>query len=677
MGRIWLAGLALSLLLAFGVFWLASNTTRYAFDTSIDVIELTSPKSLPQYYAPGFAPPLEYSENRVPCDNNISTKRALFGDLHVHTAFSGDAYAEGTRLYPQDAYRFAQGETVLFPGPGDTDGAPIQIGRPLDFVAVTDHSEAFGESYICRNEGAYPGYNSRACQIYREGKEPGVRVFGVPRAGTRPERVASVCGEDGADCREAARIVWQQVIDAAEDAYDRTPGCSFTSLVGYEYTRSPSGMHMHRNTIFKNAEVPGFPANYIDYPTLPSLLGKLETECRLGIEACDVLSIPHNSNISSGNAFNLRSLEGLSEEAQQRHLRQRQAYDRLIEITQHKGASECVNGITDILGDEDEYCDVEAIRQIGSEERAFDTTQWIPRLFRLTIEECTDANFDVVDNLYKGPCVASRDFARGAWLDGLQAHSHTGVNPFQMGVIAATDNHVALPGHTSEAGWRGHIVHESTLEGRMGEARLGRHNRLESNPGGLAGVWAVENSRDAIFQSLKRRETFGTSGTRIEPRFFAGDYSSDLCSAPDWLEQAYANGVPMGADIPAPQEGISFLLQALADRGPSIMPLPLQELQLIKGWIDGDGNKRFDVKSIVTAPPQGSETLCAVYRDEEYDPALPAYYYLRVIEKPMPRWSAAQCSAEEETQWPEACAGEVGRTINEMAWTSPIWLTPQ
>ncbi|MEO1472695.1 MAG: DUF3604 domain-containing protein, partial [Pseudomonadota bacterium] len=532
MGRHWRLGAAIlvGLAIASAVFWWASNTTRYAFDTSLEVIELTSPKSAPEHYAPGFMPTLEYSEVRAECAERTPTKRALFGDLHVHTAFSGDAYAEGTRLYPEAAYRFAKGEEILFPGPGDTDGSPVKLDRPLDFTAVTDHSEAFGESFICRNPGAYPGYNSRACQIYREGKEPGVRVFGVPRAGTRPQRVASVCGPDGADCREASKIVWKAVIQAAEEAYDRTPGCSFTSLVGYEYTRSPSGMHMHRNTIFKNASVPAFPGNYIDYPTLPDLLGKFETECRLGIEACDVISIPHNSNISSGNAFNPRSLAGLPEDAQQRHRVQRQAYDRLIEMTQHKGASECVNGVTDILGDEDEYCGVEAIREIGSEEQAFDTTGWIPRLFRTTIRECTDADFDLKDNLYKGPCIASRDFARGAWLEGLKAYAHSHVNPFQMGVIASTDTHVATPGNTAEASWPGHIVHENTLEGRLGEPRLGRHNRLESNAGGLAGVWAVENSRDAIFQSLKRRETFGTSGTRIQPRFFAGEYSGDLCS---------------------------------------------------------------------------------------------------------------------------------------------------
>ncbi|MEM7662580.1 MAG: DUF3604 domain-containing protein [Pseudomonadota bacterium] len=675
MVRKWLVGLTLFLIIGSAAFWWASNTTRHAFDTSIDVIELTSAKSQPEFYAPGFLPSLEYSEDRAPCAEQTPTKRALFGDLHVHTALSGDAYAEGTRLYPEAAYRFAQGQTVLFPGPGESDGAPVRLNRPLDFVAVTDHSEALGESYICRNEGAYPGYNSRACQIYREGKDPGVRVFGVPRAGTRPKRVASVCGRNGEDCREAAKIVWQSLIDAAEEAYDKTPGCSFTSLVGYEYTRSPSGMHMHRNTIFKNAEVPDYPANYIDYPSLPALIGKLETECRLGIEACDVISIPHNSNISSGNAFNPLSLTGLSEDAQQRHRVQRQAYDRLIEITQHKGASECVNGVTDILGDEDEYCGVEAVRAIGRQERAFDTTSWIPRVFRTTIRECSDDDFDPVDNLYKGPCIASRDFARGSWLEGLQEHTHSGVNPFQMGVIAATDTHVGTPGLTEEVSWRGHIVHEGTLAGRMGVPGLGRHNRLDSNPGGLAGVWAVENSRDAIFQSLKRRETFGTSGTRIEPRLFAGDYLADLCAAPDWLDQAYANGVPMGADISAPPDGISFLVQAHADDSPSAMPL--QELQLIKGWVDEEGNKQFSVVSVASAPPEESKSLCTVYRDPEYDPALPTYYYLRVLELPSPRWSAAQCVVQERDKWPAACAGALGKTVNEMAWTSPIWLTPQ
>lgn len=655
-------------------FWWLSNTTRHKIDRSITVEAPTSAKSMPEHYAPAYIPELVYTEARTQCAERTPTKRALFGDLHIHTGLSADAYPEGTRVFPEEAYRFAKGEALELPVEPGYEPQIVQLSRPLDFAAITDHSESIGEGYICRTPGAFAGYGSRACRIFRRGEEAGLRIFTVVHAGTKPRRKAAVCGADGADCLEAARRVWQRTIAAAEAAYDRTENCAFTSFVGYEYTRSPSGMHMHRNTIFRNASVPEQPGNFIDYPTLPDLLGKLEQECRQELEACDVISIPHNSNISSGNAFNSASLAGFSEEVQQAHRVQRQSFDRLMELTQHKGTSECVNAVTDILGDEDEYCGVEAIRTIGNRVRAFDLTSWIPRVFNKTLRECTLDDIDPKDNLYKGPCVASHDFARGAWLEGLREAVHTHVNPFQMGVIGSSDTHIGTAGNTDEASWPGHIVHETSLEGRLGQPGLGRHNRIEGNPGGLAGVWAVENSRDAIFQSLKRREAFATSGTRIAPRFFAGEYADTICEAPDWLEQAYRNGVPMGAEITAPTGGLRFVAQARRDAAATAMPL--QELQVIKGWVDSEGQKRFRVTPVETAGPAGAEELCTVYDDPDYDVRQHAYYYLRVIERTSLRWSKAQCRELAPEERPETCETSA-TTINEMAWTSPIWITPQ
>lgn len=664
------------LILGAALFW-AMNTTRYEIDRTEPVLALTSEKSRAEVYRFGYVPQLTYSEQRADCAERNPVKNAYFGDLHVHTALSGDALSDGTRVFPADAYRFARGEAIPVP---QVQGAEterlVQLARPLDFAAVTDHSEALGEGYICRIEGAYAGYDTTACRKYRSGGDAGVRVFGVPRAGMRPRRVASVCGEDDVDCKSATRIVWRdEIIAAAEEAYDKSPDCNFTSFVGYEYTRSPSGMHMHRNTIFKNATVPDLPGNYIDQPTLPALLGKLETECRLGLAACDVISIPHNSNISSGNGFNRLSLRGFSEEAQQAHRVQRHAFDRLMEITQHKGASECINGVTDILSDVDELCDIEAIRRIGKAERAFDLTSWIPRVFTKTIRECIEDDIDPKDNLYKGPCVASHDFARGAWLAGLKDSEAYGVNPFEMGVIGSTDTHIGTPGNTGEHGYPGHIGHETTLEERLGKAELGRYNRLEGNPGGLAGVWAVENSRDALFQSMKRREAFATSGTRIKPRFFAGRYDANICLQPDWLEAAYAQGVPMGARLPAGIDGLSFIAQA--ERDPASTAMPLQELQIVKGWLDSEGRKRSRVTRIAGDDTgNGASALCAVYSDPDYDPLQNAYYYMRVVEQPGLRWSAAQCGAVPDAERPAACDNEVPETVYELAWTSPIWITP-
>ncbi|MEO9970534.1 MAG: DUF3604 domain-containing protein [Hyphomonadaceae bacterium] len=656
------------------VLW-AMNTTRYEIDRNQIIEAPSSEKSRAEFYNFGYVPPLVYSEQREDCADRNPLKSAFFGDLHIHTALSSDAIADGTTVWPEDAYNFAKGEPILLP---DFEGAetmrPVQLDRPLDFAAVTDHSEALGEGYICREEGEFAGYDTKACKTYRKGGDDGLRVFSVPRAGMRPKRLQSVCGEYGQDCYAAAARVWQRIIAAADAAYDKTSGCEFTSFVGYEYTRSPSGMHMHRNTVFKNASVPDLPANYIDQPTLPELLGKLETECRQGLSACDVISIPHNSNISSGNGFNRFSLRGFPEAAQQAHRLQRQAFDRLMEITQHKGASECLNGVTDILGNVDEMCDIEAIRQIGQKERAFDLTSWIPRVFTKTIRECTEDDIDPKDNLYKGPCVASHDFARGAWLSGLEDERGFGVNPFELGVIGSTDTHIGTSGNTSEHSYPGHIAHETVLEGRLGEPGLGRHNRLDGNPGGLAGVWAVENSRDALFQSMKRREAFATSGTRIAPRFFAGRFERDICGQSDWLDTAYAQGVPMGARLPAGVEGLRFVAQAARD--PAATASPLSALQIVKGWIDENGQKRFDVTDVASTET-GADELCVVYEDPDYDPLVQAYYYLRVVEMPTPRWSKWQCDqVEAEGGAVEGCENDAPETINEFAWTSPIWITP-
>ncbi|MEL7453521.1 MAG: DUF3604 domain-containing protein, partial [Pseudomonadota bacterium] len=348
----------------------------------------------------------------------------------------------------------------------------------------------------------------------------------------------------------------------------------------------------------------------------------------------------------------------------------------VISINRSKGTSECVNGVTDILGDADEYCDVEAIRTIGTRVSAFDLTSWIPRLYRQTLRECREEDLDPKDNLYKGPCVASRDFARGAWLDGLLEAQHSHTNPFQMGVIGSSDTHIGTGGNTAEATWPGHIVHETSLEGRLGAPGLGRHNRIEGNPGGLAGIWAVENSRDAIFQSMKRREAFATSGTRIAPRFFVGDYPEAICERDDWLEIAYARGVPMGANIPAPADTPTFVLQAVRD--PSGEAQALKELQIIKGWVDDEGRKHSEVTTVVAADqPRGAPSFCQTYRDPDYDPSQNAYYYMRAVELPSIRWSRIQCDALDEVDKPPLCDQPMSDRIYEFAWTSPIWFEPE
>ncbi len=659
--------LVLILALVIATYLALSSILKHPVDKSVSISTPTSAKSAAQVYAFGYQPQLAYSEAREPCTIRTANKLALFGDLHIHTALSADAFPDGTRTFPADVYRFAQGESITLPGaPARTS----QLTRPLDFAAVTDHAETFGEGYICRNKGEFAGYDSKACQKFRAGGEAGVRVFMAQNARLQPTRNEDVCGTDLDDCQTADKRVWDSVIAAANGAYDKTSKCSFTSFVGYEYTRSTNAQHLHRNAIFKNSFVPNRPASYFSHPQPFRLLESYEQECRLGIDQCDVISIPHNSNVSGGNAFNPDETQGFSSAAQQANRTLRNSYDRLMEISQHKGTSECLNGVTDILGDVDELCDVEALRQFGKTEFALELNAILPRFGKGDSPECQAGHFDQTHNLYKGFCLSSRDFARGALLAGMEQEQQHGMNPYELGFIGSSDTHVGASGATDEASWQGHIAYEATLEGRLGEADLGRFNRLLSNPGGLAGVYAVENSRDAIFQSMKRREAFGTSGSRIKPRFFVGQYEPSLCEQSNWLDAAYARGTPMGSKLPALELKFQFLLQATADP----LSQPLTQLQLIKGWVDQTGQKHNKVINALQSP--GAAELCAVYEDPEYDPEVPSYYYLRAVEAPSPRWSAAQCDAAAPEKRPAACENTMPSTITEMAWTSPIWLTP-
>lgn len=554
--------------------------------------------------------------------------------------------------------------------PGDAKRL-IQLTRALDFAAVTDHAETWAEGHICRNKGEFPGYESKACKLFRQGGEAGVRVFMRVNAQTFPKRKKEVCGENNRDCERADQIIWQQIIEAAQRAYDQSSDCRFTSFVGYEYTRAPNAQHMHRNMIFKNAEVPERAASFLTHPRSYQLLQSLEEECRQSIDACDVLSIPHNPNISGGNAFNPREVEGFDKKSRHAHFALRGSFERLMEIYQHKGNSECLNGVSDILGDVDELCDIEALRGFGWPDRAVDVSRYIPSFQKIITRECVGGNMDKKDNIYKGFCLSSRDFARGALLIGLQEAETTGTNPFEFGFIGSSDTHIAAAGATEETGWEGHIAYEIDLSGRLGSADLGRFNRLVSNPGGLAGIYAIENSRDALFQSMKRREAFGTSGTRIQPRFFAGNYEPGRCDQENWLERAYAEGTPMGSKLPAQSQAFSFLMQAQADPD----SYPLEKLQLIKGWIDRDGNKHNKVIE-VAATKKGADQLCMQLTDPDYDPKRPAYYYLRAVELPSPRWSSLQCENLQGDNRPTNCDNEMPEQIREMAWTSPIWFTP-
>ena len=247
---------------------------------------------------------LERTEVRAACADFDAMRKPFFGDLHVHTALSFDAAAQDTRNRPEDAYRFAKGESVGLQ-PYDSAGKALrsaQLDRPLDFVAVTDHAEFLGEVRICQTP-ELEGYGSLVCTIYRKWPRLGFILFGGDVLGVdSPERFG-FCGEDAAICLDAARGPWNEIQQAAEAAYDRSPACSFTTFVGYEWTGAPETRNLHRNVIFRNEKVPALPVGYVEAPYPSELWRQLDEGCSQGLDGCEVIAIPHNSNISGGLMF--------------------------------------------------------------------------------------------------------------------------------------------------------------------------------------------------------------------------------------------------------------------------------------------------------------------------------------------------------------------------------------
>jgi hypothetical protein len=349
----------------------------------------------------------------------------------------------------------------------------------------------------------------------------------------------------------------------------------------------------------------------------------------------------------------------------------------IMEIFQHKGNSECINGLSSVFGAPDELCDIESVRRMG-ENKTYATRDFSPE--GLEVGEASEVTAECAEGttgnngMLGAGCIHPTDFQRSALLVGLAEEQAIGLNPVKLGVIAATDTHSANPGGLVESDWGGAVTGESTPLERLKPGLL--TSGIDGNPGGLAGVWATENTRDAIFDAMLRKEVFGTSGPRIRPRLFAGwDLDQSLCDAPDMVEQAYASGVPMGGDLTATQSSAKPRLLAYAAKDPE--GLKLQDLHLIKGWLDSDGKMNTQVLS-VASEEAGADSLCAVYTDNDFDPAQSAYYYLRAVEPETARWHSYDCAAIAEADRPEVCTnGAYPEMIREMAWTSPIWYRGQ
>ncbi|MEM7220642.1 MAG: DUF3604 domain-containing protein [Pseudomonadota bacterium] len=606
------------------------------------------------------------------CTNYVSTGMPLFGDLHVHTSYSFDAAANSTGATPDDANRYARGEVVPF-WPIGADGKPTgtaQIDRPLDFLAVTDHGEFLGERALCSTPGS-PSYDTVFCRGFRADQRQGMLMLGTVITSEAPQRIGELCGADGALCRDYARGPWADIQDAANAANEP---CAFTSFIGYEYTGTPGTSNYHRNVIFRGDVVPPAPVSYVDAPIDSALWEGLDRACRAE-DGCDYLTIPHNTNLANGRMAPYRKLPD-TPDARRAYAAQRLAREPVMEIFQHKGGSECINGLSTVLGAPDELCTVEAVRRLGEAKTYATRTGPASSLqvgqATVVTRECAPGEIGTVGMLGAG-CVHPTDFQRSALAVGLREEAEVGLNPIKLGIIASTDTHAANPGGVIESDWGGAVTGESTPAERLQTGVL--TSGIDGNPGGLAGVWASENTRDAIFDALKRREVFGTSGPRIAPRLFAGwGYDPALCGQPDRDAAGYAGGVPMGSDLPAPTVPAKPRFLAYAGKDPT--GGDLTALQLIKGWVDAEGGLHTEVLPI--AASEGAAALCSVYVDEAFDARLPTYYYLRVVEQRVPRWHTYDCARLPPAERPAVCSnGAYPDTVVEMAWTSPIWFRPE
>ncbi len=575
--------------------------------------------------------------------------QAYFGDLHVHTSWSTDAYAGGNRVGPADAYRFAQGEAVELP-----NGMVTQLHAPLDFVALTDHAEGFDSMGACMVE-EHPLYDSEACRNMRSPggnrQEDYLRLV-FARSTSRPaQRDPELCADNDV-CLAAARDTWQRV-QAVANEFDQ-PG-EFTALIGYEFSSLlPHFGMLHRNVIFRGAEVIPHAFSSLDVAGQADFFKLLDQACQA---PCEVLTIPHNTNYSWGLTFSRTDEDGTeyTQEDRQRRVR----LDRLVEVTQQKGNSECQVGV----GFADEDCD-------------------FGNIFPL----CTEGE--------TGRCATESSFVRNALLDGIQMRSEGSENIFKLGMIGSTDTHNSDPGNTNPK-------QPTRSAAIMGDAEAIRQSFVaehvvvgplrKTSPGGLAGVWAAENTRTAIFDALQRREAFATSGSRLRIRFFAGDLPDDIESRPDQIEVAYRDGVPMGGDLDAARP--TFWAWVMQDPNSA----SLDRIQIIKGWIDETGAERQKVWDVACAdgrepnsegqcPPTsatvdtsdcsrsdglGAQELQATFTDPDYSTVQHAFYYVRALENPTCRWST----------WVANSAGleppsDVPTTEQQRGWSSPIWVSP-
>jgi len=574
-------------------------------------------------------------------------RNAYFGNVHVHTGWSFDAFTNGSKTTPTDAYAWAQGKEITNSG----FGGKIQIQTPLDFYMVSDHAEFMG----IFNQMANPDSPLSKTELAKgvTSPDPNVRLqtfAGILRDMSTGKRDPTLTDP------KLARSVWSQIVKAADDAYK--PG-TFTTFAGFEWTSNPDKRNLHRVVVFRDtAKLPDMVLSSLDSDdpeTLWKWMGDLRTN------GSTLLAIPHNANASDGRMFEMVKFDGKPIDAKYNETRARN--EPLYEITQIKGTSET----NPALSPNDEFANFE---------------QWDYTL-------SADA---------ERPTKRQGSFVRQALLDGMSQDAIGHGNPFKYGFIGDSDTHNAA-GSNEEFNYTGKFAFENDpkdrLEGLKGQTPAQVKQIQEFSSGGLAGVWAEQNTREAIFDAMKRKETFGTSGPMIKVRFFSSrDLTKEDIKRPDFIKLAYAKGVPMGGDLlSGGTKAPTFFVMAMKDPKSG----NLDRIQIVKGWLDAKGVQHESIHDVAwndkrkldangKLPPIGNTvdvakgsytntigagSLTAAWTDPDFKPGERAFYYARVLEIPTPRWSTID-AARMGAAIPEGLPA----SIQERAWSSPIWYHP-
>ena len=588
--------------------------------------------------------------------------QVLFGDTHLHTAYSADAGLVGATTTPDDAYRFAKGQTVT-----SSNGIKARLQRPLDFLVVADHAE---------NLGLYIALDEKSAILDGNEWAEGLREVFASRSKQAMDEsyvywgnsMTSGGGDPMADTA-LARTMWDRLTAAAEQHNE--PG-SFTALIGFEWSTAPAGNNLHRNVIFRDGKaaadqvLPFSAYDSQDPEKLWAWMERYETET-----GGQVLAIPHNGNLSNGLMFDDVTLTD-KKPIDADYAKRRMQWEPVYEITQVKGDGEA----HPMLSPDDAFADY----------GTWDVGSFGPEL--------------------KTPDMLPREYAREAWKRGMAYEAKLGANPFKFGVVGSTDSHTGLSTAQEDNFFgKAPMVEPSADPIRLEEPITGRLTPDDPSDdqvhgiglaAGLAAVWARENTREAIWDALNNKEVYATTGTRLRVRVFAGTgfSAADLVRS-DFAAYGYKNGVPMGGDLTGLEKDAApgLLIRALRDPDGA----NIDRVQVVKGWVDAkgktqervydaacsderaikdgacDGNvgNTVDVAKATYSNSIGAPLLETYWQDPDFDPALRAFYYVRVIEIPTPRWTTYD-AVFFGIDLPDF----VEPTHQERAYTSPIWYTP-